>query len=60
MDFCEFRWILVGLGEAETSQNLIFGKGFGDAFFEYFLASMLGRFFKAQNLKNSNFAKEKQ
>ena len=55
MDFFDFWWILKGFGEAKASQKLIFGKVFGDAFFEHVLASILGRLFKAQNLKNSNF-----
>ena len=55
MDLCDFRWILGGFGEAKASQKLIFGRVFGDAFFEHVLASILGRFFEARNLKNRNF-----
>ena len=49
------RWILGGFWEAKASQKLILGGGFGDAFFEHVLASILGRFFEAQNMENSNF-----
>jgi len=51
---------LGGLGEAKSRQKSIFERVFGDAFFEHVLASILGRFFEAQNMKNSNFPKEKQ
>ena len=53
MDFGRFL-------EAKSNQKSIFERVFGDAFCEHVLALILGRFFEAQNMKNSNFPQEKQ
>ena len=47
--------ILRGFGRPKRKPKSISGTFFFDAFFECVLASILGGFLEARNLKNSNF-----
>ena len=50
--FFDFGCILGGFGRPKRRPKSIFGRFFFDAFFECVLASILGRFLEAPNLKN--------
>ena len=54
--FFDFGSILEGFGEPKMVPKSIFGTFFSRFFSSMALASILGRFLKARNLKNSNFA----
>ena len=54
--FFDFGSILEGFWKAKMVPKSIFGTFFSRFFSSMALASILGRFLKARNLKNSNFA----
>ena len=51
----DFGEISGGFGRPKRRPKSIFGRFFFDVFFECVLASILGGFLEARNLKNSNF-----
>ena len=50
--FLDFWWILDGFGRPKWRPKLIFGSFFFDIFWDCVLASILGGFLEAPNLKN--------
>ena len=53
--FFDLGSILGGFGRPKRRPKSIFGMCFFDVFFACVSASVLGRFWEARNLKNSNF-----